>query len=86
VAVHEDAALPILISTAIIKALIAPVLPIVKYISPPALSVSSAAPLGKRWRCGDAEYQNAKCDFQSIDSHNFSSCEKVGESTGPYLK
>jgi hypothetical protein len=72
VAIHKHAALPVLIPTAIIEPSVA------KYVSLPALSVSSAAALREsRCRC-DAEYQSAKCDSQKIGSHRRLLLGRVG--------
>jgi hypothetical protein len=72
VTIHKHAALPILIPTAIIE------LSVAKYVSLPALSVSSAATLREsRCRC-DAEYQSAKCDSQNIGFHRRLLLERVG--------
>jgi hypothetical protein len=81
VAIHKHAALPILISTAIIEAAVA------EDVSVPAVPISATAALGKRRRGGDADYQSAKSDSQKIVSHRCSPLARnVGRVISSYLK
>jgi hypothetical protein len=85
-AIHEDAALPVLTAPATVNASASRVVAVGEYIHFASQTYASAASL-RECRCGrERKYQDAKRDSRCDASHKILLLEKCGESTGAYLK